>query len=140
MALPDPTVCSSRGCTKPPRVQWSRRPTPDELAALVAAEQARRESMGASTEVPPRDFGPLPTAGDVLIAVFGCAEHALHLDHASRVHAADCSAPHPEHVPGCDCEPEPAPAQDWMITRPGALATLPTGWVVPAPATERSRT
>jgi len=130
-----PTGPRCGSCGGPALVQWRRRPTDNELANLVAIEQARQaEALSlADQSQPAPTFGPLPTAGDTTIAVFGCAEHAIHLEAAARVHAADCSAPHPDHVPDCDCEPEPHPAPE---PRGGPMVTLPTGWRVPAPSVD----
>jgi hypothetical protein len=115
-------------------VQWSRRPSDAELAQLVAVEQARRDLAlaGADPSRPRPEFGPLPSAGDTTIAVFACADHTVDLEHAARVHAADCQAPHPDHLPSCDCEPEPHPEPTPLG---GPKVQLPTGWVVAVPPT-----
>lgn len=68
------------------------------------------------------------TGPDTVEAVFACAEHAIDLEAAARIHTEDCSAPHPEHLPACDCTPEPLPTA--APTPPPV--TLPTGWTVPA--------
>jgi hypothetical protein len=91
-------------------VQWRRRPTPAELADVVAAEQDFRARVTAATdpEQPPV-FGPLPTAADTTIPVYACGPHAITRDLAALVHASDCTAPDPDLLPGCNCTPEPAP-------------------------------
>lgn len=139
--------CSVPDCGAPPIAQWSRRPTDAELAVLITTVEERLDSAFALADQQQQQqqqqptFGPLPSAEDTVIAMFGCGEHAIHRDHAARIHASDCSAPHPDHLPGCDCEPEPLPPREWMITSPGAMTTLPTGWTIPAPwppATDRT--
>lgn len=126
--LPGPSCAA---CPAPPVAQWQRRPTDAELAALVAAEQDRRQRIAQRypAEQQPQ-FGPLPTAEDTTIAVQACAGHTIHLEAAAQVHAPDCTAPQPGHVPACDCTPEPLP--DPGPLRPPAT-TLPTGWAIPAP-------
>lgn len=133
LALPSGPRCGA--CAGPAVVQWQRRPTVEELAGLVAAEQARRAQalLLADRAKSAPSFGPLPAAADTVIAVFGCAEHAIHVEHAARVHEADCTAPRPDHLPTCDCEPEPHPEPE---PRGGPMVTLPTGWTVPAPAAD----
>ena len=128
-ALPSPTPgCST--CGDQPIAQWQRRPTSTELATLIAAEETRRAEalLLADPENPPI-FPPLPSLDDTTMAVYACPEHAIHLDLAARIHAADCT--------GCDCDPEPLPAPTPM---PGEAptVTLPTGWTIPAPAKENS--
>lgn len=108
-------------------VQWQRRPTETELADFTAVEQDRQTDLG----LPPEEHR-LPTAADTVIAVFACADHAVHIDLAARVHAATCRAPHDGHLPGCDCEPEPLPEPDQGTQE---MVTLPTGWTVPAGST-----
>jgi hypothetical protein len=110
---PETTLgCSCIGCTATPLVQWQRRPTTDELAAIVTVEQSRRDAVlgAADPQQPAPEFGALPTEADTLIAVFACGQHAIGQDLAALVHAADCTAPDPATLPGCNCTPEPAPA------------------------------
>lgn len=122
-----PNPCST--CAQPARVQWKRRPTPEELATeRQRITQWREEKLRDGLVLPHHDFGPLPEATDVDIAVFACGDHAVHIDLAGRIHAADCSAPHPDHLPGCNCEPEPEPEP---LPEP-AMVTLSTGWTIPA--------
>lgn len=120
--------CSACGAT--PVAQWQRRPTEAELQAERDRVTAWRAEKVADGLVPENhDFGPLPETSDVTIAVFACADHLIHVDMAGRVHASDCPAPHPDHLPGCGCTPEPAPEPE---PEP-QYVTLPTGWVIPAP-------
>lgn len=108
--------------------QWRRRPTETELAALVSAEEARRaEAMLLADPDRPPVFPPLPTVDDTTMAVYGCAEHAIHMDAAAQIHEATCS--------GCDCEPEPLP-EPTPMPGTGPTITLPTGWTIPAPTEE----
>lgn len=119
------------GCPNPTVVQWQRRLTDAEMAAHLETHQMLRAWAlhEADSEKPMPAFGPLPTAADTSRAVFACADHAIHLDLAALVHAADCRAPHPDHLPACDCQPDQAPPPD----EPPPAVTLPTGWTVPAP-------
>lgn len=125
MTRPDARQCTHSECTATPVIQWSRRPTSEELADFTAAEQHRQNELG----LPPEQHR-LPTADDTVIAVFSCADHAIHMDLAAQVHAADCSAPHDDHLPACDCQPEPAPEPE--PPHADTMVTLPTGWTVPA--------
>lgn len=121
-------ACST--CPEPAVAQWQRRPTAEELATEQDRVQAWRDDQFDGGTVPANhDFGPLPEAGEVTIPVYGCAEHTIHLDLAAQVHAAECTAPHPDHLPGCNCQPEPAPAPQAQPV----VVTLPTGWAIPAP-------
>lgn len=129
--LPPPTPgCSAAGCANPPLVQWQRRPTGAELAAIVAVEQARRDEalINANPKLPRPVFRPLPAAKDITIAVFGCNTHAISQDLAALVHAANCTAPNPSNLPGCDCTPEPAPRPEPMHA---AALPLPDHWQNP---------
>jgi hypothetical protein len=125
-------ACASTGCTNPVAVQWQRRLTPDELTALVAVEEQRRDVVRllADPDMPPPVFGPLPTAADSTRAVYACGQHSLTLDLAAHVHASTCTAPNNTLLPHCDCTPEPLPAPP----APPQMATLPTGWTLPAAA------
>lgn len=106
-------------------VQWQRRPSEAELADLVAVEQDRQTGLGL-----PAEQHRLPTADETVIAVFACAPHAIHMELAARIHAATCQAPHDDHLPDCDCEPEPLPEPDHAGI--DDMVTLPTGWTIPA--------
>lgn len=128
MTTPAIAVCGT--CGAPPAVQWRRRPTDDELAALISAEQQRRDQASTPADTAGPTAGqPLLTAANTTIAVFACPDHAIHVDHAARIHSADCPAPHPEHLPACGCEPEPHPKPEELG---GPKVLLPTGWTVPA--------
>lgn len=121
-----PNVCGQ--CGSPAIAQWRRRLTDAELADLTAAETARREQillLSDPEQIPA--FGPMPGADDSTRSVFACPDHAIHLDLAAHIHAADCQAPHPDHLPECDCQPEPHPAP----YEPPTMTVLPTGWTVP---------
>jgi hypothetical protein len=134
--LPADPTCGA--CPGPAVVQWQRRPTDAELAVLVAAEMDRRleirAAAGPDQPLPP--FGPLPTAADTTVAAWGCAGHAITLDVAAQIHAADCQAPHPDHLPGCNCDPEPHPEPEELG---GPKVTLPTGWTIPTPTAVQAR-
>jgi hypothetical protein len=101
-----------------------------ELADIVQAEQARRDRIGllADPARPAPVFGPLPTAADTVVAVFGCGGHSITLASAALVHAAGCAAPDPAHLPGCGCTPEPTLPAPVPVQVP--TTTLPTGWIV----------
>jgi hypothetical protein len=107
-------------------VQWARRPTTTELAAVVAAEEDRRATIAAATEqgTPPPNFGPLPTATDVAVAVYACVPHAISAEDAARVHQADCAGPASTTLPACGCTPEPLPEPEPAPAAPD----LPPGW------------
>jgi len=87
--------CSLPGCPAAPLVQWQRRPTEAELAALVEVEQSKRDAVlaAADAEEPGPVFGPLPTAADTTIAVYACGPHAISMDLAPdprlRMHGAE---------------------------------------------------
>lgn len=130
--MPSPNSCGKAGCSAAPVAQWRRRPTAAELAAIVQAEQARRDQIRllADPAKPAPSFGPLPSAADTVVAVFGCADHSIALTQAALVHAAGCTAPDAAHLPGCGCTPEPAPSTPVPVQVP--TTTLPTGWIVAA--------
>jgi hypothetical protein len=108
-------------------VQWQRRPTADELAVLVAAEQSKRDQILATADPrqPPPVSRPLPTEQDTLIAVYACGPDAIGMDLAALVHASDCTAPDPALLPGCNCTPEPAPEPTPLHDEP---LPLPDHW------------
>jgi hypothetical protein len=126
-------LCRLPGCPATPVTQWRRRLTENELATAVAAEQGRRDELTAlaDPQLPPPDFGPMPTASDYVRAVFACGKHAIDLDLAARIHQASCATAEPGQLPDCGCTPEPPPTPS---PDPGSqpTTTLPTGWVVPA--------
>lgn len=127
LAAPLASVASACGaCGATAVVQWRRRPTAAELAAVVAVEEQRRADAlaMADPQQPAPTFGPLPTAADTVVALHACAAHGIPPAGASRVHQAACSAPAVAH--GCDCSPEPVPAGDLFAASP--TPTLPTGW------------
>ncbi|MGR3875801.1 hypothetical protein ACUXZZ_45530 (plasmid) [Streptomyces graminifolii] len=108
-------------------VNWRRRPTADELAEVVTAEEKRRAwiEFHADSQLPAPVFGALPTAADVTCTVYGCAQHAISLDAASLIHQGTCTAPDPDQLPGCNCTPEvPEPE-----TPPVVVDPLPDHWV-----------
>lgn len=109
-----PLPCRLTGCPTPAIASWTRRPTDDELAGLGAAEQSRRGDrlLLADPDLPPPDFGPLPTADTTVVPVYACGPHAIDIELACRVHQATCTAPNPDHLPGCDCDPEAPPGED----------------------------
>lgn len=113
-------------------VQWARRPTDAEHAVIMGAHQrlAADALAAAGPGGPMPVIGPAPTAESSTVAVYACAVHAIHVDAAARVHAAGCSAPHPDRLPQCDCTPEPLPEP----VDPHPTVTLPTGWQVAAAA------
>lgn len=122
-------TCWLPGCTADPVAQWSRRLTPAELDAEIAAEMGRRAQILALADLdgPEPDLGPPPTSDDWTAAVHACGPHAITLDAATRIHQPTC-APDEAKLPACGCTPE-QPADP--VTPPGQDGvTLPTGWVV----------
>jgi hypothetical protein len=97
------SVCGHEGCAAVPVVHWSRRLSEAEVAA----------------------YPPEQRTDDMRALVYACADHAIGIDEAALIHAADCTAPRAEHLPGCDCAPVPEPQP---AARP--TATLPTGWQI----------
>ncbi|MFE5582568.1 hypothetical protein [Kitasatospora sp. NPDC056531] len=69
-------------------------------------------------------------ADDDIDAVFACLGHTITLDGAAHVHQPSCVGT-AGSLPACGCTPEPI-----STTAPPthATETLPTGWVVPTPA------
>lgn len=57
-------------------------------------------------------------------AVFSCLAHALTLELAAHVHAADCQAPNGP----CNCVREELPAPESLFSD---VTTTPAGWTVP---------
>jgi hypothetical protein len=111
-------------------VQWRRRPASDELAAVVAVEQSRRDEIlaAADPQQPAPEFGPLPLEASTTIAVFGCGPHAIGMELAALVHAGDCTAPDPTELPGCNCTPEAAPPPEPAHSE---VLPLPDHWQNP---------
>ncbi|MFJ6085163.1 hypothetical protein ACIQI8_27520 [Streptomyces sp. NPDC092369] len=107
--LPAGPACAL--CAGPHSVMWQRRPTDDELSEIRKTEEKRRVQALklADMQQPAPVFPPLPTAGDVLRAVYACAAHAISLDSATLIHLSSCTAPNEADLPGCDCTPEVLP-------------------------------
>ncbi|MEV4438507.1 hypothetical protein AB0K09_05710 [Streptomyces sp. NPDC049577] len=102
--------------------------TEAEFADHLAWEQGRRDRamlLGDPQQQP--DFGPMPRPSDCTTTVFACAEHAIGLEAAARIHQATCTAPAPEDLPGCDCTPELVPTPDGDPA-PDIAVALPPGW------------
>lgn len=108
-ALPSGPVCGA--CGTRAVVNWRRRPTDDELAHHVHAEQGRRNELLllADPQQPAPQFGPLPTAADTARTVYACADHAIDGEAAGFIHQGTCTAPNETGRWGCDCAPEPHP-------------------------------
>lgn len=119
-------ACHGTGCTAQPLVQWRRRLTPTELAVEQAIEQGKRDARFTlrDTQLPPPDFGPMPTGTDFTRAVHACGQHAIDMDAAALVHQASCDGPNSTVLPQCGCTPEPAPEPEPVVEQP-----LPTHWV-----------
>lgn len=113
---PLPTGPTCAACGDAAVVNWRRRLTDDELAAHIAAEQERRDQalLLADPQQPPPVFPPLPDGSDDTRTVYACGPHAIHMDAAALIHQGSCTAPNPDHLPGCDCTPEalPEPADE----------------------------
>jgi hypothetical protein len=109
--VPPPSGPACVLCAEPALVNWLRRPTDDELAEVVKAEQDRRDQIRllADPQLPEPEFGPLPTAEGTTRTVYACGPHAISMDAAALVHASSCTAPNDADLPGCDCTPEPPP-------------------------------
>lgn len=137
MATPEPTQPEPGGpycATCPDRavVNWRRRPTDDELAEVIAAEQSRRDQvlLLADPQLPTPEFGPLPTADGMTRTVYACGPHAITMDAATLIHQSSCTAPNEADLPGCDCTPE-APPQGPAEEQPAS--TLPEHWQTGTP-------
>ncbi|MBP5926698.1 hypothetical protein F3K32_42590 [Streptomyces sp. LBUM 1483] len=112
-------------------VNWLRRPTEAEIAEAIAVEEARRERVRllADPQLPPPEFGPLPTGEGMTRTVYACAEHAIPLAAAALVHASSCTPANGV----CACTPEtPPPAPVDGSTRPSGRP-LPANWTNRAP-------
>lgn len=121
MATPVPIAPGGpacRSCGAPAVVHWQRRLTEAEIAAEQKIEQDRRNETAllADSQLPAPVFPPMPDFLDATTVVFGCAQHAISIDAATRIHQAACT--------GCDCTPEPAPPPDPEPETPA----LPPGW------------
>lgn len=124
-ATPTGPTCDACGDTAV--VNWRRRLTDRELAEHVRLEQERREQalLLADPQLPPPAFPPLPTGDDDTRTVYACGPHAITMDGAARIHAADCTAPNEGGEHGCDCTPEPAPKP---TPEPEPALALPDHW------------
>ncbi|MDT0435616.1 MULTISPECIES: hypothetical protein [Streptomyces] len=112
-------------CRRRAVVSWQRRPTDSELADVRGLEEKRRaEAVKLSQPAP--DFGPLPTADDVLVAVYACAQHAISLEAAARIHQSGCTAPNEADLPDCDCTPKQLPTSPLEVA---PLVELPDHWM-----------
>jgi hypothetical protein len=123
---PAPATCHATGCPERPLVQWQRRLTDAELAEQLTIEQARRDELYAQRDIqlPPPDFGPMPTTADFVHAVLACGAHAIHMDAAAQVHQAECAGPDATALPLCGCDPEPLPNNGPMQT----VQEVPAHW------------
>lgn len=129
-ATPSGPTCAA--CDSEAVVHWRRRPTDDELAELVAAEQSRREEMLllADHQLPAPQFGPLPTADGTTRTVYACGRHAITLEAAALIHQSGCTAPNDADLPGCDCTPEALPTAPLAASAEDeAPSRLPAHWL-----------
>jgi hypothetical protein len=94
-------------CGSSALVQWVRRPTADELAAI-----------------PDNQGGATATAENTTVAVYACGSHAISQELAGLVHQAVCAGPTSTVLPNCTCAPVPWPESD-----PEPTTGLPAGWV-----------
>jgi hypothetical protein len=116
-----PTGPTCAACGAPAVVNWQRRLTTAEITTQQAIEQARRDErlLLADPQLPTPDLGPMPDYLDATTTVVACAQHAISIDAATRIHQATCTAP-----PTCDCTPEQQPPQP---PEPDPTP-LPPGW------------
>lgn len=98
-------ACGHSGCAADVVVQWSRRPTAQEIADLPPDQQAT-------------------AATTTTVQVFACAAHAITPALAGRVHAAACAGPNASALPSCGCTPEALPTDP----PPDPDTVLPPGW------------
>lgn len=109
-------------CGLPAVVQWQRRPTAAETAAIQAAAEARLAAAVAAGLPAPKES--LPTAAESVVAVYACADHSLSPDDAALIHQSTCTGPGRDGR--CNCVPE-APVPDSPTPdEPGPR--LPPGW------------
>lgn len=122
---PLPTGPTCVACGDAAVVNWRRRLTDDELAEHVRLEQERRDQvlLLADPQLPAPVFPPLPDGSDDTRTVYACGPHAIHMDDAALIHAGSCTAPNEDHLPGCDCTPEPLPGD---VPEPPNM--LPAHW------------
>ncbi|GAA3267777.1 hypothetical protein [Streptomyces lavendulae] len=129
MSTPDSPMLGPRCglCGGPAVVQWQRRLTETEFADYLSLIQDRRDNqlLLADPDQPPPDLGPLPDPSDCTRSVYACAQHAITLDAAARVHTQTCTAPAESDLPGCNCAPEPVAVPDPEPERP----QLPASWI-----------
>lgn len=130
MSTPSPGSAgpACRACGEAAVVNWTRRLTEDELAALVEQEQQNRDQLTALAppEQPPV-FGPMPTLANSTQIVHACATHSISLDLATLVHQCTCTAPNDATLPGCDCTPESLPESE-PDSQVVAALSLPGHW------------
>jgi hypothetical protein len=133
---PSPEPATSAGptcsaCGDEAVVNWRRRPTSDELAEHVTAEQSRRDQalLLADPQLPAPVFPPLPTSDDTTRTIYSCGAHAITMDAAALIHAATCTAPNEADLPGCNCTPEPLPAPEPEPADAPAPSRLPAHWL-----------
>lgn len=117
MDAPAGPACTA--CSAPAVVHWQRRLNTDEITTQQAIEQDRRRAaaLDADPAKPAPVLPPMPDFLDATTPVYGCMQHSISLDAASRTHQATCTAP-----PACTCTPEAPPQNE---TAPIAL---PAGW------------
>ncbi len=111
-------------CGEPAVVNWRRRLTDDELAEHIRVEEERREQalLLADPQLPAPVFPPLPTGEDTR-TLYACADHAIGMELAARIHQATCGAPFvgshgklfvdADGIPVCDCTPNWPPSHRW---------------------------
>ncbi|MEU2426904.1 hypothetical protein ABZ619_38830 [Streptomyces sp. NPDC007851] len=129
MATPteQPSRKPCAACDQDAVVNWLRRLTDAEVAEVVAVEEERRAEIlrHADQQLPPPEFGPLPTGDGMTRTVLACAQHAITLDAAALVHQKTCTAPDPAVLPGCNCTPEASQPE----APPAVPDDLPDHWV-----------
>ncbi|WP_055590129.1 hypothetical protein [Peterkaempfera griseoplana] len=106
-------------------MQWSRRPTQEELDRLVALEEDQRAAFVAAIgPARAQALPPAPNGSDTTVPVYACVQHAITRDLAALIHQATC-APDPQTLPACTCVPEPGPAPEPLHEEP---LPLPDHW------------
>lgn len=108
-SIPTGPVCGA--CNAPALVNWRRRLTDAELNHHLHTEKGRRDEilLLADPQLPAPAFPPLPTGDDMTRTIYACGPHAIHMEAAGLIHQATCTAPNEQHLPDCDCTPEPHP-------------------------------